>query len=197
MTRDIALLKALAEVQALAVSLSITTLNPRLQRILEPRTSSPARRLKAVEALARNGIPVTVLIAPVIPGLTDHEIPRILKEARSAGATFARYQLLRLPRSVKDLFVDWLERHAPERKKRVLARIRDTRGGDLNDSRFYRRMSGEGTYATQIRALFKTSAKRFGLQKATETLSTAAFKRDLPAEQPGLFEERASEHEHE
>ncbi len=189
-TRDIGLLKTLAEVNALAVSLSITSLDERLRRVLEPRTSSPSRRLKAVEALAKHGIPVTVLIAPVIPGLTEHEIPEILKEAHSAGAVSARYQLLRLPRSVKGLFADWLERYVPERKKRVLARIRDTRGGDLNDSRFYRRMSGEGNYATQIKALFENSAKRFGLQKATETLSTAAFKRDLPTDQLTLFQEQ-------
>jgi DNA repair photolyase len=115
-------------------------------------------------------IHLTVFVAPVIPGLTEHEIPGILKSARSAGATFARYQLLRLPRSVKDLFTYWLEKQIPERKKRVVARIRDTRDGDLNDSRFYRRMTGEGKYATLIKDLFNTSATRCGLQKATESL---------------------------
>jgi len=191
-TRDIGHLKALAEVNALAVSLSITSLNERLQRVLEPRTSSPSRRLKAVETLSMHGIPVSVLVAPVIPGLTEHEIPRILEAAHSAGAVFARYQLLRLPRSVKDLFADWLERYVPERKKRVLARIRDTRGGDLNNSQFYSRMSGEGEYAAQIKTLFENSAKRFGLQKATEDLSTAAFKRDISTDQLALFGERTS-----
>lgn len=186
-TRDLEPLKTLAEAQALAVNLSITTLNSRLQRALEPRTSSPARRLKAIETLAKNGIPVTVFIAPVIPGLTEHEIPGILKSARSAGATFTRYQLLRLPRSVKDLFEDWLEKQLPDRKKRVLARIRDTRGGDLNDSQFYRRMSGEGKYAAQIKDLFNASAKQCGLQKATESLSTASFRRVSRTDQLDLF----------
>lgn len=186
-TRDTDLLRRLAGVRAAAVSLSVTTLNTRLQRVLEPRTSSPARRLQAVESLSISGIPVTVIIAPVIPGLTEHEIPEILKQAQSAGAVSARYQLLRLPQSVKELFVNWLERHVPERKKRVLARIQDTRGGELNDSRFYWRMSGEGKYATQIKELFNASAKRYGLKEGPERLSTEAFRRPDSSGQLTLF----------
>jgi DNA repair photolyase len=177
-TRDIDLLTELAAVGAVQVSISITTLDRRLQRVMEPRTSIPERRLAAVEQLARNAIPVAVLVAPVIPGLTDHEIPGILKAARDHGAWSCRYQLLRLPHGVKDLFEDWLRRSFPLRAGRVLNRIREVRSGNLSDSRFHRRMSGEGVYARQIEQLFRRTREKLGFRPSLPELSCAAFRRN-------------------
>src|SRR5690606_36221018 len=119
-TRDVDLLQELARYDAASVNISVTTLDPELQRVMEPRTSIPARRLAAIETLAKSGVPVGVMVAPLIPGLNDHEMPAILEAAASAGARFAGYTMLRLPYAVKDLFVAWLERHFPERKEKVL-----------------------------------------------------------------------------
>jgi DNA repair photolyase len=185
-TRDIDLLADLARHGAAAVVLSITTLDPALARILEPRTSMPARRLAAVEALAKAGIPVGVNVAPVIPGLTDAEIPAILKAAAKAGASFASYSVVRLPHAVKELFTEWLEQHYPDRKIKVLNRIRGVRDGGLNDPKFGSRMSGEGVYAEQIGALFELSRKKAKLTGAQPGLSAAAFRRP-PGPQLTLF----------
>jgi DNA repair photolyase len=141
-TRDVDLLGKLARYQAAAVFLSVTTLDANLGRIMEPRTSPPARRLAAIEALAQAGVPAGVLVAPVIPGLTDHELPSIIAMAARAGAQFAGCGLLRLPHGVGSLFEQWLTQHLPERKAKVLNRIRATRGGRLNDSRFISRTIG-------------------------------------------------------
>jgi DNA repair photolyase len=176
-TRDLDLLQELARHQAGAVLLSIPTQEAKLRRVLEPRTSPPVARLAALAALSAAGVPVGVLIAPVIPGLTDHEIPAILDSAAAAGATFAAYQVLRLPGAVASLFEEWLERHFPERKEKVLGRIRAMRGGRLSDSRFGFRMRGEGTGAEQTDRLFEVSCRRAGLAGGWPKLSVTAFRR--------------------
>lgn len=176
-TRDIDLLEELARFDAVSVRISVTTLNPDLHRVMEPRTSSPPRRLDAVELLARQGIPVGILVAPVIPGLTDHEIPKILKQARARGAMTAHFQIVRLPFGVKDLFLSWLRQHFPERADRVINRILEVRSGRLNDSRFFHRMRGEGEYAGQIKQLFERSHRKEGFRDELPALSCSAFRR--------------------
>ena len=179
-TRDIDLLAQLARYEAVGVFVSLTTSDRALQRVMEPRTTIPEGRVKAIAALRAAGIPTGVLIGPVIPGLTDHEIPGILKAAAEAGATHAGYILLRLPSAVKPLFEEWLQQHAPSRKEKVLQRIRDVRGGRLNDPRFGSRMRGTGLYAEQIRSLFTVTARRLGLnERGTLPLSIDAFRRPL------------------
>jgi DNA repair photolyase len=184
--RDADLLGELARHEAASVHVSVTTLDAELQRRMEPRASSPRLRLDAIEALARAGVPVGVMVGPVIPGLTDHEIPAILAAAAGAGAGFASWILLRLPHGVAGLFEAWLERHAPGRKSRVLHRIQEVRGGRLNDPRFGSRMRGEGLYAGQIASLFEVAARRAGLARRGPALSTRAFRRPGGA-QLGLF----------
>jgi DNA repair photolyase len=186
-TRDIDLLSELAHYAAAVVMVSLTTLDDDLRRLMEPRTSRPARRLAAIEALAQAGIPVGVMVAPIIPGLTDHEIPALLSAGAEAGASFAAYAPVRLPYAVAPLFEDWLERHFPERKEKVLNRIRSMRGGKRNDPRFGTRMRGEGIFAEQIGQLFSISCRRAGIgEKRSSKLSTAAFRRAGP--QPTLFD---------
>ena len=184
-TRDIDLLRQLAAHNAAAVNISITSLEPKLQRILEPRTSAPRARLEAIRQLRAAGVPVGVMTAPVIPGLTDHEVPAILAAAAEAGAQFAGYTVVRLPFAVAPLFERWLEEHFPDRKEKVLGRIRHLRGGEkLNDPRFKSRIKGEGIFADQIRDLFAAGCKRAGIGERPK-LSTAAFCR--PNEQLTLF----------
>ncbi|MEM8963311.1 MAG: radical SAM protein, partial [Acidobacteriota bacterium] len=184
-TRDIDNLAALAEYDAASVALSITTLDPKLSAKLEPRASAPRRRLDAIHKLADAGIPVGVLTAPIIPGLNDPEVPALLQAAAEHGASFAGYTLLRLPGAVLPVFEDWLDQHAPLRKERVLARVRDIRGGKLNEAQFGKRMRGQGTYAKQLSELFHLARRRAGLEKRGSKLSTAAFQR--PGEHMGLF----------
>ena len=176
-TRDVDILADLAGVQAARVSLSITTLNADLARRLEPRASLPRHRLEAIRKLHSRGIAVSVLVAPVIPGLNEHEIPAILAAARRAGAIHAGYALLRLPHGVKEIFSDWLAENLPDARERILSRIRDVRGGSLNDSRFGIRMRGEGMEAEAICRLFEVSAAREGLTTSPPALSSAAFRR--------------------
>ena len=176
-TRDADRLAELAALRAACVCLSITTLDPELARRMEPRASSPSRRLGAIERLAEAGVPVGVLVAPVVPGLTDHEMPRILEAAARAGAGFAGRVLLRLPHGVKELFDTWLEREFPERRHRVLARIREVRGGRLSDPRFGSRQRGEGLYARQLERWFELARRRAGLAARAPRLSIAAFRR--------------------
>ncbi|MEO7168314.1 MAG: PA0069 family radical SAM protein [Spartobacteria bacterium] len=184
-TRDIDWLGELAAYQAAAVNISITSLDPKLQRVLEPRTSTPRARLEAIRQLRAAGIPVGVMTAPIIPGLTDHEVPAILAAAAEAGAQFANYTVVRLPYAVAPLFERWLEEHFPDRKEKVLGRIRHLRGGEkLNDPRFKSRMHGEGVFAEQIGDLFAAGCKRAGIG-ARPHLSTAAFRR--PNEQLWFF----------
>lgn len=175
-TRDLDLLSELAQFSAASVHISITTLDSGLARRLEPRASSPAHRLAAVARLSEAGIPVGVLVAPVIPGLTEHEIPAILQAAAQAGAQRAGYTLLRLPYGVKDIFSAWLEEHVPGSKEKILGRIRELRGGELNDSRFGARMHGQGRYADEIAQLFAVAETRAGFGKPTRSLSVASFR---------------------
>lgn len=187
-TRDLDLLKELAKFNAVSVCISITTLDEDLRRVMEPRTSSAKRRLEAVSKLAEAGIHVGVLNAPIIPGLTDHEIPALVQAAVEAGAKFVGYNIVHLPYGVKDLFVQWLEQHRPERAQRVINRIKEMRGGKLNDPRFGYRMSGEGIYAEQIRALHRSAKRKTGLKKSDFRISTEYFRIPGKAVQPGLFE---------
>lgn len=181
-TRDVDLLAELAAHGAASVTFSVTTLRNGIQRVMEPRASTPARRLDAMRVLAAAGIPVGVNVAPVVPGLTDHELPAILEEAAAAGATWAGYILLRLPHGVKELFSTWLEQHFPERRDKVLNRLRELRGGRLYDPRFSVRGRGEGPWAEQLRTLFLVSRTRLGLDRPP-SLSTEAFRR--PRVEPG------------
>jgi DNA repair photolyase len=185
-TRDVDLLADLARHRAAAVVVSVTTLDAELARLMEPRTSAPARRLAAIEALSAAGIPTGVNVAPIIPGLTDSEIPAILKAAAKAGASFAGHTIVRLPYSVKDIFEQWLADHFPARREKVLHRIRGVREGALNDPRFGSRMSGQGVYAEQITALFELSRKKAKLPAAPPDLSAASF-RLPPGPQLTLF----------
>ncbi len=186
-TRDRDLLAELARHDAAAVFLSITTLDADLCGILEPRTARPARRLAAIENLSRSGVPAGVLVAPIIPGLTDHEPPAIIAAAARAGARFAGYVPLRLPHAVAELFSDWLGRHLPAKKEKVLGRIRAMRGGKLNDPRFGSRMEGEGIFAEQIAALFSMACRKAGIEGRSPNLSTSAFRRPSGV-QPSLFD---------
>lgn len=176
-TRDIDLLQELAGYNAVHVTLSVTTLDRDLARVMEPRTSQPYRRLKAIEELAEKRISVGVNVAPVIPGLTDHECADILKAARDCGASRAGYTIVRLPYGVKDLFQQWLEQHFPDRKEKVLNRLRDMRDGELNSSEFGKRMSGEGNFARQISDLFRLQVKKLGYNQSPGSLSTDHFRR--------------------
>ena len=181
-TRDIDLLAELARFDASAVALSITTLDPGLASKLEPRASRPQARLRALRALADAGIPAGVSMAPIIPGLNDHEIPALLQAAADHGAKFATYAVLRLPHGVKDIFERWLERHFPGSRDRVLDRVREMRGGSLNDSEFGKRLTGTGPIADGIRNLFRVSLARTHLDEARLTLSTDAFRRSTPGQ---------------
>jgi DNA repair photolyase len=174
-TRDIDLLSDLAGCNAIAVNISVTSLDPKLQRVLEPRTSSPQARLDAVRQLRSAGIPTGVMVAPIIPGLTDHEVPRILDACAKAGAQFAGYTIIRLPWAVAPLFEHWLEEHFPDRKEKVLGRIRHLRANRLNNSKWHTRMTGEGIFAEQIASLFKVGCHRAGIGERPK-LSTAAFR---------------------
>jgi DNA repair photolyase len=176
-TRDVDLLAKLASFGATAVLISITTLDKSLAMKMEPRTSTPQRRIAAVRELTQAGVAVGVMTAPMIPGLNDQEMPAILSEAVNAGAQFAGYTALRLPFAVKELFESWLERHFPDRKEKVLNRIRDMRGGKLNDSEFGSRMRGAGIWAEQLKAMFDLAAKKAGLPGKFPKLSTAGFRR--------------------
>ncbi len=184
-TRDIDLLGELARLNAASAYLSITSLDAELTRVLEPRTSHPERRLAAIRALAEAGVPTGVLVAPVIPGLNDQEIPAVLEAAADAGAGFASTIMLRLPHGVAPMFAQWLDTHRPDRKQRVLNRIRDARGGKLNETAFGRRMRGQGVYADQIRNLFEVSARRAGLRPHGPDLSTAHFRQ--PSDGQGML----------
>lgn len=175
-TRDIDIFKRMNGYHGITINISVTTLDADLARVMEPRASSPSHRIAAIEELSSAGIPVNVMVAPIVPGLTDHEMPAILKRAKEAGAQSAGYVVLRLPYAVKDLFVQWLEDHFPERKNKVLNRIRSLRGGKLYDSTWGKRMKGEGIFADEIRNLFEVSVRKAGMNRRLNTLSTASFR---------------------
>ena len=176
-TRDIDLLSELAKHDAAQVFISVTTLDTELRKIMEPRTSPPAARLEAVRRLSEAGVRVGILMAPIIPGLTDHEIPAVLDAAAKAGAKSAGHVTLRLPHAVAPLFEKWLETHFPDRKEKVLNRLRAMRGGKLYDSKFGQRMRGEGIFADQIDQLFDVARRKVGIAGRGGELSAAAFRR--------------------
>jgi DNA repair photolyase len=175
--RDVDLLGDLARDRAAQVFVSITSLDRDLQRRMEPRASPPEHRLEAVRRLRAAGVPVGVLLAPVIPGLNDHEIPAIVERAAAAGAGVVRYVMLRLPHGLAQLFEDWLSAHYPERKQKVLHRIQGVRGGRISDPRFGHRMRGEGVYAAQIGQMISLACRRAGIGGDWPALSTVAFRR--------------------
>lgn len=174
--RDLELLNSMARRLLVHVSLSITTLDPQLAREMEPRTSIPAARLRAIRELSAAGVPVKVMVSPIIAGLNDHEVPEILKAAKEAGAMSASYILLRLPLTVKPVFEEWLERTQPARKERVLSRIRQTRDGKLNNSEFGSRQRGTGEIAEQIGSLFNVFCGKLELDRRLPALDYEQFK---------------------
>ena len=186
-TRDVDLLAELASFDAIGVSVSITSLRNEIQRVMEPRTSVPAKRLAAVEALAKAGVPVNVMVAPVVPGLTDQEVPAILKAAKDAGARSAAWIALRLPHGVKDIFETWLETHFPDRKDKVLNRVRSMRDGKLYRSKWGERMRGDGIFADQMESLFDVTCRRLGLNEERRALSAEHFRRPPVGGQLALF----------
>ncbi|MEM7586757.1 MAG: PA0069 family radical SAM protein [Acidobacteriota bacterium] len=175
--RDADLLAELARHDAAAVLISVSSLDGDFLRRLEPRTPHPRERFKAMRRLAEAGVPVGVLVAPIVPGCSDHEIPQVLAAAADAGASFARYTLLRLPGIVAELFDTWLQENFPDRRDKVLNRVRSLRGGRLNDPRFGYRFHAQGPFAEQVRGLFAMSCRRLGLTVDPPALSTAAFRR--------------------
>lgn len=185
-TRDIDVLRELARHDAVVVNLSVTTLDAGLAGVMEPRASRPAARLAAIAALNEAGIPAGVMVAPVVPGLTDHEMPAILAAAAKAGARAAGYVALRLPHGLGPLFEDWLARNFPERKEKVLGRIRELRSGRLYDARFGSRMSGEGEIARMLKNMFELARRQAGIPDDRPELSTKSFRR--AGKQPLLFD---------
>ena len=184
-TRDVDVLSAMAKENLTGVFVSITTLRKELTQIMEPRTAVPKMRLAVIEKMANAGVPVGVMVAPVIPGLTDEEMPAILKAAADAGAITAGYVPVRLPFAVKELFEKWLAEHMPDRKDKVLNRIRAMRGGKLNDSDFHTRMRGFGVFAEQMEKMFEVASKKAGIPFRKLELSTDHFR--VPSAQMGLF----------
>lgn len=174
--RDLDLLAAMAERQLVHVFLSITTLDAELARRMEPRTSPPAMKLAALKALSDAGVPVGIMIAPVVPGLTDHEIPGILEAAREAGARSAGYVLLRLPLTVVPVFQTWLAENFPDKRERIEALIRSTRGGGLYQPQFGLRQRGDGSYAAQIAQSFQIFSRKFALDRPLPELDSSQFR---------------------
>lgn len=183
--RDLDLLAPMAEQGLVNVHVSITTFDPKLARTLEPRASSPVRRLEAIRTLAAAGVPTGVMVAPVIPALTDHELETILKSAAEAGAVSAGWVLLRLPYEVKELFAAWLEARVPLRARHVLSLVRQTRDGRLNDAAFGSRMRGTGVHAELLAQRFRKACARFGLNRRTLPQRTDLFR--PPKDQLELF----------
>jgi DNA repair photolyase len=179
-TRDIDHLRELARFNAARVFVSITTLDPKIAGIMEPRAATPELRLDAVEALASAGVPVGVMVAPIVPAITEHEMPAILAAAKKAGARWAGRVVLRLPWAVAPLFERWLEEHFPDRKEKVLNRVRHLRGGKLYDAQWGIRGRGQGIFADQIEQMFDVTCRKLGLNEDESELSIDAFRRRLP-----------------
>lgn len=180
-TRDLDILEKMAKARLVRVAISITTLDQALARDLEPRTSSPLARLRAVGELRRAAVPVLAMVAPVIPGLNDVEVPQILKAAAEHGAQGAAYVLLRLPLTVAPVFMDWLAKRRPLLRDRVESRIRATHGGKLNCAAFGERMRGSGTLAEHIQQTFQLFVRRYGLDQRLPPLDTSQFRPPVPA----------------
>ena len=173
--RDLDLLAPMAEQGLVKVAISVTTLDPRLARVMEPRAATPQRRLEAIEKLSAAGVPVSVLTAPIIPAINDGEIETILARAHAAGAREAGYIMLRLPLELRDLFGEWLLEHFPDKARRVLSLIRSAREGKLNDSAFGRRMKGSGPYAWMLGRRFEIAARRLGFAREPTKLRVDLF----------------------
>lgn len=186
--RDLDLLTQFATLDLVNVMVSLTSMDPELKRLLEPRAASGAARLATIRCLAAAGVPVGALIAPVIPVITDHELESLLEAAVAAGAGGAGYGLLRLPHELKDLFREWLEQHHPGKARHVLALLTDLRNGKLNDSDFRTRMSGSGTYAELLRRRFELARRRLQLERReAKPLATGHFRDpQAPGAQLGL-----------
>jgi len=178
--RDLDLLQPLAERRLITVYVSVTTLDTDMARTLEPRASAPWRRIQAVRTLANAGVPVGVLVAPVIPFINDESLEHILHEARQAGASYASYTVLRLPWEVKAVFEEWLQTHYPDRAQRVLHRIEDLRNGRRNDPGFGTRMRGTGLWADLLRQRFNLAVRKLGLNTTRPQLATHLFRAPLP-----------------
>lgn len=181
--RDLDLITPMAQRKLAVVYVTLTTLDPQLARTLEPRAAAPHRRLRTIETLARAGVPVGVSVSPVIPFLNLHEMERILEAARDAGARAASSIILRLPWEVSPLFQQWLQQHVPERAVRIMARVREMRGGRDNDPKFGSRMTGTGVWAQMIRQRFDKASARLGFQRSRFELDLTQFRR--PSAQPG------------
>ena len=187
-TRDIDILASMAGRGLAKVALSVTTLDKRIARAMEPRAATPARRLEAVRQLTGAGIPTAVMVAPIVPGLTDPEIERILEAAREAGATQAGYVMLRLPLELKELFREWLETEFPDRARRIIHLLQSMHGGRDYVSEFGVRQRGRGPYAEQIALRFRLAAKRLGLNRRRHALRTDLFRPPvLAGQQMRLF----------
>jgi DNA repair photolyase len=182
-TRDIDILSQMADRQLAKVAISITTLDPKLARRMEPRAASPAKRLETIRKLTEAGIPVSVLVAPIIPAINDHEIEAILKASSAAGAQEAGYVLLRLPHDLKDLMRDWLAEHYPDKLKHVFTLLQEARGGKDYDAEWSTRQSGVGPYAWMLGRRFETAAERLGLNKRNLRLRKDLFK--VPPKETG------------
>jgi DNA repair photolyase len=174
--RDIDILTDMASQNLVRVGITITTLDAELNRRMEPRVPSPARRLVTIRRLSEAGIPVRVMVSPIVPGLTDSEIEPILTAARDTGATAATWAMLRLPLEVAPLWEAWMDEHYPERKSRILSKLREMHGGQLYDSQFFKRVRGEGAYAALIAQRFTKARRRLGLDGGLPELNCAAFK---------------------
>jgi DNA repair photolyase len=191
--RDLDILSSMARRNLARVYLSVTTLDPVLARRMEPRAATPARRLAAIGELARAGVPVGVMTAPMIPGLNDAELEKIIEAASRAGARHAGYVLLRLPHELRQMFEDWLNTHYPDRARHVLNLIRETRAGELNDARFHHRFSGQGVYAELLLKRFVRATRKWGLDEAREGLDCTKFavpndsRKDIAQSQLSLF----------
>ncbi|HVV33037.1 MAG TPA: PA0069 family radical SAM protein [Vitreimonas sp.] len=190
--RDLDILGPMAERGLAKAAISVTTLERRIARVMEPRAAAPHRRIEAIRALAEAGVPATVMVAPIIPGINDSEIEAILEEAARAGATGAGYVVLRLPLEIKDLFRDWLQRYFPDRATRVMNIVRQMRGGRDYDPEWGNRQKGEGPYAKLIAARFGAACRRLGLDKPRAALDHTQFRRPIEAGgQQELFGEEA------
>ena len=175
--RDVDILSRMAGYQAASVAVSVTTLDPDLRRVLEPRTSPIAARLEAIRILTDAGVPVGVMVAPIIPAVNDHEIPAVLAAAKAAGAVWAAFVMLRLPFGLKEIFTDWVERSFPDRREKILNQVLGMRSGRLNDPSFGTRMTGQGIQAEQIQQLFEVSRRKVGLAEHGPRLSAESFRR--------------------
>ncbi|MEL6748203.1 MAG: radical SAM protein, partial [Pseudomonadota bacterium] len=189
--RDRDILERMAERNLVKIALSITTLDRSCARTMEPRASTPARRLEAISALSAAGVRTCVMVAPIIPALTDHELEAILGHAAEAGAHEAGYVMLRLPLEIADLFNEWLQEHYPDRAKRIMSHVRDMHGGSVYRSDWFQRQSGRGAYATLIARRFRLACTRLGLARERAALTTSHFAADFAAavacSQPDLF----------